>query len=112
MISHIDKKNKRGILDQVLIGNPKDRGNGYGTQMVKRVLQIGFTKLRLHSMSLSVPIFNTSAIKCYEKAGFIQDGTMRDAVLVNDTYWSYLLMSILDSEWHAHQRSHENHRSF
>ncbi|MFS0883495.1 GNAT family N-acetyltransferase, partial [Metabacillus niabensis] len=49
-----------------------------------------------HSLLLD---FNLSAIACYEKAGFIKEGLLRDSRKNGDEYWSLLEMSILENEW-------------
>ncbi len=36
---------------------------------------------------------------CYLKAGFKQEGILRDAVLDGETYANSIIMSILEDEW-------------
>jgi RimJ/RimL family protein N-acetyltransferase len=103
-LAYINEDHQRAMLDQVLIGHPEDRGKGYGAQMVQETLRVGFETLNLHSISLTVPTFNTAAIKCYEKVGLTHEGTMRDVFRVGNTFWSYHLMSILEDEWKERQR--------
>lgn len=48
---------------------------------------------------------NRRAISTYEKAGFVQEGRMRQAVYKNGEYQDMLFMSVLLSEWDAQRRT-------
>jgi RimJ/RimL family protein N-acetyltransferase len=98
-LNDIDKKNKSAALCRVLIGEPSLRGKGIGTQMVTRLLTVGFDQLGLHRIDLVVFDFNRAAINCYKKAGFTIEGHLRDARRLGDQYWSLYQMSILAHEW-------------
>jgi RimJ/RimL family protein N-acetyltransferase len=65
------------------------------------VAQVGFEQLRLHRIDLVVFDFNTSAIACYERAGFVKEGYLREARRFGEEYWSLVQMSILETEWAA-----------
>ncbi|MNP78416.1 hypothetical protein D3C76_1760270 [compost metagenome] len=67
--------------------------------MIDEALRIGFEEEKLHRISLGVFDFNVSAIRCYEKAGFVQEGLIRDARRYEDTFWNLIEMSILENEW-------------
>ena len=96
----ISDKNRSARISRVLVGNTSERGKGVCAGMIKAILKIGFEHLGLHRISLGVYDFNTSAIRCYEKCGFVKEGLMRDVLRYSDnTYWSLLEMSILEDEW-------------
>jgi RimJ/RimL family protein N-acetyltransferase len=75
------------------------RGQGIGQLMIERVLNIAFEELKLHRVSLGVFSFNLSAIACYEKAGFVKEGLLREARKIDNEFWSLWEMSILENEW-------------
>jgi RimJ/RimL family protein N-acetyltransferase len=75
------------------------RGQGIGRLMIEEILKIAFRELKLHRVSLGVFDFNKSAIACYEKAGFVKEGLLRDSVRMGNEYWNLWEMSILESEW-------------
>ncbi len=100
-LNEIDSKNRSATLCRVLVGEPSERRKGIGIQMVKNVLAFGFNKLRLHRIDLLVFDFNLPAIRCYEKAGFVKEGHLREARRMKDAYWSSYLMCILEDEWRA-----------
>lgn len=98
-LGKIDRKNNSARIGKVLVGNQDVRGKGIGQQMIKAILKIAFDQLHLHRVSLGVFDFNTSAIACYEKAGFIKEGLHRDSSKNEDEYWSLWEMSMLEDEW-------------
>ncbi|MCW3108388.1 MAG: hypothetical protein JWQ09_2894 [Segetibacter sp.] len=96
----ISEKNRAARISRVLVGNTAERGKGYCTGMINALLKIGFEELKLHRISLGVYDINKSAIRCYEKCGFVKEGLMRDVLRYqDDTYWSLYEMSILEDEW-------------
>ncbi len=104
-LNEIDLKNKSATLCRVLVGEPSERRKGIGIQMVKKVVEFGFNKLWLHRIDLLVFDFNFPAMKCYEKAGFVKEGHLREVRRIKDEYWSSYLMSILEDEWRAQQEN-------
>lgn len=98
-LTAINRYNRSARITRVLVGDIAARGQGIGEQMVKALMKIGFGQLRLHRMSLGVYDINESAIRCYRKCGFNNDGVLRDIQRHHDTYWSLMEMSILENEW-------------
>lgn len=97
-LGSLSTTNKAARLTRVLVGSTA-RGRGYCQAMIKAALAIGFDELKLHRISLGVYDFNQSAIHCYQRAGFQQEGTLRDVVRYEDGYWSLVEMGILEPEW-------------
>ncbi|PEX81849.1 GNAT family N-acetyltransferase [Bacillus cereus] len=98
-LGQIDNINKSARIGKVLVGDTKMRGRSIGKYMMKAVLHIAFEELKLHRVTLGVYDFNTSAISCYEKIGFVKEGLLRDSKKVGDTYWNLWEMSMLEYEW-------------
>jgi len=104
-LANIDRRNKSATLCRVLIGEPPLRGTGLGIEMVRRALDVGFSELGLHRIDLVVFDFNTAAIRCYERAGFMREGQLREARKIGGEYWTLNQMSILEQEWRIQQAS-------
>ncbi|WP_188734413.1 GNAT family N-acetyltransferase [Oceanobacillus neutriphilus] len=98
-LNNIDLKNRSARIGKVLLGNQNIRGKGIGQKMVTEVLKVAFDHLSLHRVGLGVFTFNESAIKSYEKAGFVKEGLLRDVRKAGDEYWSLWEMSMLENEW-------------
>ncbi|RLL41326.1 N-acetyltransferase [Oceanobacillus piezotolerans] len=98
-LGNIDRNNKSARVGKVLVGDKNVRGKGIGLQMMNEILKVAFDELKLHRVSLGVFDFNTSAITCYEKAGFTKEGLLRDYRKCGDEYWNMWEMSMLENEW-------------
>ena len=98
-LREIDRINKSARVGKVLVGDKNVRGKGIGKLLMKEILKVAFDELKLHRVSLGVFDFNVSAIACYEKAGFIKEGLLRDSKKNNEEYWNLWEMSILENEW-------------
>lgn len=91
----IDRHNKKAEFG-IFIGEEDARGKGIGTISTKLILEYGFKELGLHKIFLRVFANNTAAIKSYEKAGFIYEGTAKDDIqLPNGQYQDIIFMSII-----------------
>lgn len=100
-LANIDRRNRSATLCRVLIGEASFRGRGLGLETVKQALDVGFAELGLHRIDLVAFDFNAAAIKCYEKAGFIREGHLREARRIGNEYWTLCQMSILEQEWRS-----------
>lgn len=90
------------MLSRVVI-SPDHRGRGLGQLMVRQALAFGFERLKLHRIGLGVFDFNKSALRCYARAGFTHEGTLRDSARVGDERWNCHIMSILRPEWQGNK---------
>ncbi|MEH7095205.1 GNAT family N-acetyltransferase [Neobacillus vireti] len=98
-LGRIDRKNNSARIGKVLVGKKDVRSKGIGLQMIQAILKIAFDQLHLHRVSLGVFDFNIAAIACYEKAGFIKEGLLRDSSRNGNEYWSLWEMSMLEDAW-------------
>lgn len=76
-------------------------GKGFGTETTGLMLGYGFDILNLHRVQLHVWAENTRAIRAYERAGFIREGLLREAMYHHGTYCDFLVMGVLEPEWRA-----------
>jgi RimJ/RimL family protein N-acetyltransferase len=86
----------------LFIGDKSHWNQGYGTEVMHLLLQVGFNILNLNRIFLRVDVDNKGGIRAYEKAGFIQEGRLRQAAFQDGEYRDMLLMSVLRSEWTPH----------
>jgi len=98
-LGRIDRHNLSAEVMRILVGPPDLRGKGYGGATVRELVRIGFMELGLHRLDLKVFDFNGSAIRCYERAGFRHEGTLREARKQGDEYWNTHIMGLLRHEW-------------
>ncbi len=81
------------------IGDRAFQNKGYGTEATALCLRYGFEELNLNRIALSVFSINPRAIRCYQKAGFVQEGCLRQAVFRNGQYEDEYRFSMLRDEW-------------
>jgi RimJ/RimL family protein N-acetyltransferase len=85
----------------IFIGDRNYWSKGYGTDAVKTLVSLGFGHYNLDKIFLRVFDFNTRAIRCYEKAGFVVEGRLRRHHYHEGRYHDELMMGLLREEWLA-----------
>jgi RimJ/RimL family protein N-acetyltransferase len=80
---------------------PSERGKGYGKASLDLLLNFGFNDANLRKIWLRVLSSNTAAVKLYEKGGFVHEGTMRKDMFIKGTYEDVTVMSLLNTEFQA-----------
>lgn len=78
---------------------PEYWGKGYGTQMFALLEEYCFNVLNMNRLWLLVLDSNVAARRLYAKAGFREEGRMRQALFRNGRYEDYVMMSLLRAEW-------------
>jgi RimJ/RimL family protein N-acetyltransferase len=63
------------------------------------LLKHGFATLNLHLIYLRVYEDNQRAIRAYEKAGFKDEGRLRQMIYKDGDYLDVIFMSVLHTEW-------------
>lgn len=79
----------------IRIGEEVDRGKGVGTEALKLAIDHAWRDLNLHRVWLRVFENNARAIQSYKKAGFKEEGLMRDAAHIDGRYIGLVIMATL-----------------
>ena len=87
----VNEQEKSGFLKFIMVDN-RLRGQGYGTEMLRQLLQGVYANTDVSSVKLSVFDVNISARKCYEKAGFTVMENTPDAFSYRDEMWGRCIM--------------------
>ncbi|GHO91657.1 N-acetyltransferase [Reticulibacter mediterranei] len=101
-VTSISNINRSGEY-YIFIGNKGSWGKGYGTEVTRLIVNYGFRSLNLHRIMLTVFAGNSAAIRVYTKAGFTEEGVMRQANYREGRYHDVIVMSILRPEWEQMQ---------
>ena len=83
----------------LFIGDKSCWNKGYGTEVMRLLLRLGFETLNLNRVFLRVDEANLGGIRAYDKAGFIHEGRLRQGTFQGGQYRDMLFMSVLRSEW-------------
>ena len=89
----INVDNNEGFLKFVIVDN-KERGKGYGKEMLQLALQYAFHITGADLVQLNVFDNNLAAKHCYEKVGFVERNVTKDAFVFNGESWSRCNMII------------------
>lgn len=98
----------RKILIGIVIGEKAHWGGGYGTDAIRTLLAYLFGELNMNRVYLEVDTLNERAIRCYEKCGFVREGTLRAHRWKRGEYRDNHIMSILRDEWDSKNVSSAN----
>lgn len=89
-----DKKAEYGIF----IGEEDAAGRGIGTQTARLAVAYAKDVLKLHKLMLRVFADNQAAVRSYEKAGFVQEGYLKDEHFLGGRYRDLILMAVIFKE--------------
>jgi RimJ/RimL family protein N-acetyltransferase len=97
-LRNIDTKHRKAVWG-ILIGDKNYWGKGIGTETTRLMLEFGFKKLKLNSISLSVDTNNKAGQKAYKRAGFKVAGKLRKDRKFEGKFHDSIIMDILSSEF-------------
>ena len=95
---NLDERNRHAEL-AIVIGNKDYWGKGFGTEIMKQLLDWGFYGLNLNRLYLHVFSTNKRAIALYEKMGFIKEGEMREMLFQNGEAVNLIAYGMLKDEF-------------
>lgn len=83
-------------LKRLVIAAP---GHGLGQRALAALKALAFDSLGAHRLWLDVFATNARALHVYRKAGFRQEGTLREAIYRDGEFHTLLLFAMLDREY-------------
>ena len=91
-LDHISWRSGEAEL-RIRIGEKDYWNKGYGTEAVRRLLDMAFAAMGLRRIHLKVYRFNRRAISCYEKNGFRKEGYLHRRTGAD---WKDILLMSID----------------
>lgn len=88
----------------IMIGGKDEWDKGYGAETMALLLRHCFETLNLNRAYLRVYAGNERGKRAYEKAGFVEEGRLREAVYKRGKYDDVIVMGALRSEWIARKK--------
>jgi RimJ/RimL family protein N-acetyltransferase len=88
---------------KLAIGDPADRGKGYGSEAMQLILYYAFTELNLYRLSATVGEDNPGALRFFKRFGFIEEVRRRKALMRDGQAWDSIHLGLLCDEWQAAQ---------
>jgi RimJ/RimL family protein N-acetyltransferase len=74
---------------------------GTGKRMCSIALDFAFKELNIHKVAGQVLDYNFASIRLHQCLGFIQEGNLRDHILINKKHHHLLCYGVLSTEWIA-----------
>ncbi len=97
-LHYIDKQNNSAEIG-ILIGEKDYRGRGYGYEAVAVLVAHAFNRLGLHKLTTGMIVGNVASQRMFEKAGFVQEGRLRESFYLGGCYYDCLRYGLIDKEW-------------
>jgi RimJ/RimL family protein N-acetyltransferase len=97
VMSGIDLHNRRAEIGLVL--RPAFRGRRLGTDVVRVLCHYGFAIRGLHRLQITTLADNHAMIAAAVRAGFVPEGTTRDAAWIDGGFADGVTLSLLSGEW-------------
>jgi RimJ/RimL family protein N-acetyltransferase len=95
---NVQAENRQAEL-AVGIGEKALWSRGYGRDAVAALLKFGFIEMNLHRVWLTTVEYNSRAVACYRRCGFVEEARMRQHVYRHGHYWDFIQMGILRHEF-------------
>lgn len=96
-LHEIDHYHQRADVG-IRIGKPY-WGRGHGQDAVRTLVDYGFSQLNLVKISLQVLADDERAVGSYRKAGFVEEGRLRDHTWYDGSRRDELVMAVLRDDW-------------
>ena len=76
-LCNIDPRHRKAEV-RIVIGEVLGRDCGMGTEAIRLISEFAFTRLNLHKVYAYVLSLNPRALRSFQKAGFVVEGTLRN----------------------------------
>jgi RimJ/RimL family protein N-acetyltransferase len=84
---------------KIAIGDPAERGKGYGSEALQVILRFAFSELNLYRLSAVVTEDNPAALKFFLSFNFLEEVRRRKALLRDGQTWDSIHLGLLRDEW-------------
>ncbi len=89
------------LLQRIVI---TQKGQGYGRKTLEQLKEFAFNTLGFHRLWFDVLASNQRARALYKRAGFVEEGILRDSWKSKTGYASMVIMSMLASEYPTNEQ--------
>jgi [ribosomal protein S5]-alanine N-acetyltransferase len=91
----------RSATDGIMIGDKVYHGRGVAVSVYRLLLAYAFGELDLHRVNGGCNEDNVAMIKTFLKIGYLQEGRLRHADWINNTFSDHLWFGILKDEFYC-----------
>ncbi len=94
----IDERNRSADIG-LMIGDADSRGQGFGAEALRLIVEHAFFCLNLHRVMAGIVESNVPSVRLFERLGFQKEGMLREYFYVNGKHESFLLYGLLRPEY-------------
>ena len=88
---------------ELAIGDPADRGQGYGSEALTLIQRYAFDELNLYRVAATTPSYNSGALRWLKRANFSIEVRQREAIKRAGQRWDLVHLAAVRPEWEAGQ---------
>lgn len=88
----IDRKNRKAEYGMFL-GEETEKGKGIGCEIATLMSDFGFTSLNFHKITARILADNKASLYSNFKAGFVQEGCLKEDVLIDGKFRDVILVA-------------------
>lgn len=99
MLSNIDWKNRTALLEYKTAAPVEDRIKGDMLDAINGMLDYAFGELGMNCVTATIQEENKFSLKLCKKAGFIEEGILRERIYKRGVYRNQIELSILRNEF-------------
>jgi ribosomal-protein-alanine N-acetyltransferase len=96
-----NSSNKYHSEISIVIGDKTKWGMGYATEAIMAISDYMFKRRDVHKLRAGACVDNMGCIKAFTKAGFIIEGTEKEAVYCDGEWRDIAIMGLLKKDWEA-----------
>jgi RimJ/RimL family protein N-acetyltransferase len=85
----------------IMIGEKRYWSQGYGSDAVRTLTRFAFRVMNLQRVHLRTYEYNERGQAAFRKAGFVEEGRLRQHIYMEGRYWDVVLMGCLREEFEA-----------
>jgi ribosomal-protein-serine acetyltransferase len=103
---HVSRLGKVGEIGYWVRSDATSKG--IATETAAAMLDLGFTKLGMHKITLRIAVGNDASDRVAQKLGFTREGILREELKVNGRWLDHTLYSMLEQEFRRSRQSTVN----
>ncbi len=85
----------------IYLGDKWAWNKGVGKEAVRGLCQFAFEEMNLHRLWLECDPEHQGGVRCYQKAGFVEEGRLRQAYFRRGQFRDTIMMGLLKPDWEA-----------
>ena len=96
VIHHINHQDKNAQIGYFL--SSQEKGQGIMTKTVKVLINVAFSRLHLHKISLEIAAGNKKSLAIPQRLGFVYEATLKEQMLISGKFQDEIIYSAFNKK--------------